>query len=232
MVDRYSISATAQNVADHFSADVPAHYKPRYNAGPTHLLPVITHQNPEGLSFFYWGAIPQWVKNKNISEKLINIRAETIRDKPGLKKKMMGFRCIIPMDGFYSWKKISKKAAVPYLFFLKKKGMIAAAGLWEEFEDEQEETHHTFSMITTKARGAVQAVNDRMPLLLNNESKKVWLDSATSEGDLLRVIDAGPSAELDAYTVSPRISSLNVNEPSLLLPSAPADQFGNLTLFD
>lgn len=232
MFDRYSIAATAQQIADHFSVDVPTHYKKFYNAGPTHLLPVITHDNSEGVSFFYWGAIPQWIKNKNISEKLINIRAETVKDKPALKKKMLRFRCIIPIDGFYSWKRIGKKSAIPYRFFHKKKELLAMAGLWEEFEDEQEETHHTFSVITTPSNQQVLPVNERMPLLLNKESRNLWLNKDANENDLLNLLNPENTVELESYTVSPRISVLSANESTLFLPTAPADQFGNLTLFD
>ncbi|MFZ1809519.1 MAG: SOS response-associated peptidase [Cyclobacteriaceae bacterium] len=232
MFDRYSIAATADQLTDHFSVDVPSHYKKYYNAGPTHLLPVITHDNSEGISFFYWGAIPQWIKNKNISEKLINIRAETIEDKPALRKKLMRFRCIIPIDGFYSWKKISKKSAVPYRFFQKKKELLAMAGLWEEFEDEQEETHHTFSVITIPSNKQVLSVNERMPLLLNKETWNTWLNKDATENDLLGLLSVKNSIELDSYTVSPRIGLLSANESTLFFPTAPADQFGNLTLFD
>ena len=232
MFDRYSIAATAPQIADHFSVDVPTHYKKFYNAGPTHLLPVITHDDSEGVSFFYWGAIPQWIKNKNISEKLINIRAETIKDKPALRKKMLRFRCIIPIDGFYSWKRIGKKSAVPYRFFHKKKELLAMTGLWEEFEDEQEETHHTFSVITTPSNQQVLPVNERMPLLLNKESRNLWLNKDANENDLLNLLNLDSKVELESYTVSPRISVLSANESTLFLPTAPADQFGNLTLFD
>ncbi|HCM76321.1 MAG TPA: DUF159 family protein [Cytophagales bacterium] len=232
MFERYSISASAQQLSDRFSVDVPKHYKSYYNAGPTHLLPVITHHNPEGVSFFYWGAIPQWTKDKNVSEKLINIRAEVIQDKPAFKKKMMRFRCIAPIDGFYCWKKISKKAAVPYRFFLKNKGLMAMAALWEEFEDENEETHHTFSVITTKANSQVRSVNERMPLLLNKETEKIWLNEESSENELLKLLTTESTQQLDSYTVSHRISILTANESTLMLPSAPSDQFGNLTLFD
>lgn len=232
MFERYSIAATKQQLSDHFSVDVPAHYKAFYNAGPTHLLPVITHQHPEGVSFFYWGGIPQWIKDKNISEKLINIRAETIQDKPALKKKLMRFRCIVPLDGFYSWKKISKKSAIPYRFFLKSKDLMSMAGLWEEFEDEQEETHHTFSVITTRSNAQVETINERMPMLLSPQQEKIWLDKDSSEIDLLKILASNDSPSLESYTVSPRISSLAANESTLLLPSAPADQHGNLTLFD
>lgn len=232
MFDRYSIAATSQQLADHFSVDVPSHYKKYYNAGPTHLLPVITHHTPEGVSFFYWGAIPQWIKDKNISEKLINIRAETIKDKPALRKKMMRFRCVIPIDGFYCWKKIGKKSAIPYRFFHKKKELLAMAGLWEEFEDEQEETHHTFSVITTQSNKQVLPVNERMPFILNKETRNAWLNKDATENELLRIFHIENSIELESYTVSPRINLLSANESTLFLPTAPADQLGNLTLFD
>lgn len=232
MFDRYSIAATAQQLSDHFSVDVPSHYKKYFNAGPTHLLPVITQDSAEGVSFFYWGAIPQWTKNKNISEKLINIRAETIKDKPALRKKMMRFRCVIPIDGFYCWKKIGKKSAVPYRFFHKKKELMAMAGVWEEFEDENEETHHTFSVITTPSNSHVRPVHERMPLLLNKEMRITWLSKEVTENNLLGLLSSESTIELESYTVSPRIGQLSANESSLLFPTAPADQFGNLTLFD
>lgn len=232
MFDRYSIAATSQQLTDHFSVDVPSHYKKYYNAGPTHLLPVITHHMPEGVSFFYWGAIPQWIKDKNISEKLINIRSETIKDKPTLRKKMMRFRCIIPIDGFYCWKKISKKSAIPYRYFQKKKELLAMAGLWEEFEDEQGETHHTFSVITTPSNKQVLPVNERMPLLLNKKTLEAWLNKDATENELLSLLNFENAIELESYTVSPRIGLLSANEATLFLPTAPADQFGNLTLFD
>lgn len=232
MFDRYSIATSSKQLSEHFSVDVPTHYKPFYNAGPTHLLPVITHDNPDGVSFFYWGAIPQWVKNKNISEKLINIRSETIGEKPAFKKKMMRFRCIIPIDGFYCWKKISKKSAVPYRFFLKDKGVMSMAGLWEEFEDENEETHHTFSVITTQANKQVLPVNERMPILFDLKASSEWLNEDATENELLNLLSKPFTLPLESFTVSPRINSLNANEATMLLPSAPADQFGNLTLFD
>ncbi len=232
MVERYSLAATASQLADHFVVDVPSHYKARYNAGPTHLLPVVTHHHPEGVSFFYWGAIPQWIKNKNISEKLINIRAETIGDKPSLRKKMMHYRCIVPIDGFYSWKRIGKKSAVPYRFFQKNKRLLSMAALWEEFEDEEEKTHHTFSVITKAADAQVKSVNERMPFLLDDNAYKLWLDAESTEKDLLNLLAKPLSIPLEFYTVSPRINSLELNDSTMILPSAPADQHGNLTLFD
>ncbi len=232
MFERYSLAASSPEVSERFSVEVPKHYKQAYNAGPSQLLPVITHQTPEGLSFFYWGLAPNWAKNKTISEKLINTKGESIAEKTALKKKLSQFRCLIPADGFYAWKKVGKKTSIPYRFFLKSKSIFSLGGLWEEYEDENEETHHTFSIITVKSNSLVTPVSERMPLMLDKATEGIWLNKNSVDTDLLPLLKSSDESKMDCYTVSPRISSLSNNSATLLLPTAPADQFGNLTLFD
>jgi len=137
MIDRYSITASSAKINERFRAEVLDTYTPRYNAAPTQLLPVITHSTPHGVSTFFWGTSPEWSKNKSLSEKIINIRAETIMEKPPLKKAMMKSRCLIPADGFYAWKKVGKKTAIPYRFIIPDQELFSFAGTWEEFEDNE-----------------------------------------------------------------------------------------------
>jgi putative SOS response-associated peptidase YedK len=108
MIDRYTITALPEKITDRFAVDVPEFYAPKYNAAPTQLLPVITADAPQGVSHFYWGTSPEWSKNKTLSEKIINVQAESIQEKPALKKAMMRTRCIVPADSFYAWKKTGK----------------------------------------------------------------------------------------------------------------------------
>lgn len=233
MIDRYSIAASAQALAHRFSVDVPSHYKPYYNAGPAELLPVITQLSPEGVSFFFWGLVPEWAKAKTPAEKLINTKAEYILEKPALQKKLLAYRCIVPADGFYAWKKLGKKTSVPYRFFLKDQQLTSFAGLWEEYEDEHGDMHHTFSIITTRSTPIVVKVAERMPLMLTLDGERQWLNKETPIESLIQVMAAPyPADQMDSYTVSPKINAVGINDPSLLLPTAPADQFGNLTLFD
>src|SRR5262245_2760529 len=133
MIERYSITAPADRVRERFSVDVPAFYRARYNAAPTQLLPVITSTAPQGLSHFYWGTSPEWSKNKTLSEKIINLRNESLDEKPALKRAMMRTRCIVPADGFYAWKKVGKKTSIPYRFTLASQELFSFAGIWEEF---------------------------------------------------------------------------------------------------
>lgn len=232
MIDRYSITVTAAQVSERFSVDVPEFYKAHYNASPTHLLPVITSATPEGLSLFYWGTAPGWAKNKTVSEKIINSHAEEFEEKTSLKKALRTQRCIIPADGFYGWKKLGKKTSVPYRFVLKSQSLFSFPGLWEEFEDTDGNQIQTFTIITNQADKVVSVIQDRMPVILSPQSEKVWLAKESTEEKLLSVLSASETKEMNYYPVSPRISQQDIDVPSLIVPTPPADQHGNLTLFD
>lgn len=232
MIDRYSITASPQKIEERFHTDVLDTYIPNFNAAPTHLLPVITNASPQGISTFYWGTSPNWAKNKTLSEKIINIRAESILEKPVLKKGMMKNRCLVPADGFYGWKKVGKKTSIPYRFIAKDQELFSFAGIWEEFEDTEGNELHTFSLITTEANGTVAAIQERMPVILTKGAEEIWLGKHSSESDLMRVLTPYASDKMSYYPVSPQINNTNTNVPSLITPTPPADQFGNLTLFD
>lgn len=231
MIERYSITASSEKIAERFSADVPEFYSARYNAAPTQLLPVITSGAPQGLSLFYWGRPPQWARNKSLSERIINLHTETLLERPVLKKALMKFRCIVPADGFYAWKKLGKKTAIPYRV-IADQDVFSFAGLWEEFEDEGGAMVHTFTIITTAANETVSRITDRMPVILNKQSEQVWLDSKASETHIIAQLLTYPADKLSLYPVSPRINEIKTDVPSLIIPTPPADQHGNLTLFD
>lgn len=232
MIDRYSITATADQLAEHFSVDVPDFYKAHYNASPTHILPVITSSTPQGLSSFYWGTAPGWAKNKSVSEKIINLHSEDFAEKVSLRKALKKQRCIVPADGFYGWKKVGKRTSIPYRFVFKSQRLFAFPALWEEFEDTDGVQIQTFAIVTSAADRTVSPVQDRMPVILTRASEKVWLDKDSSEESLLQAISISDTKEMNFYPVSPRIREQDVDVPSLIVPTPPSDQHGNLTLFD
>ncbi|CAN5227803.1 SOS response-associated peptidase [soil metagenome] len=230
MINRYSLTATADMVARRFLVDVPEGYQSQFNAAPSHLLPVITQDSPQGISFFYWGTSPAWANKKPLGEKIINTRVELLAEKSVLRKKLIEKRCILPADGFYQWKKAGKKTSIPYRFTLKDKDLFSIAGLWEEYDDEAGNMFHTFTMITAESNQFVLPVAERMPVILNPASEKLWLAS-WDEKELHNIL-AEPSPVLEFYSVSPLVNNPEKNDRLVIIPAPPADQFGNLTLFD
>lgn len=232
MIDRYSITATAEQLSMRFSVDVPDFYRAHYNASPTHVLPVITSSTPEGLSSFYWGAAPTWAKNKSVSEKIINLHAEDFAERLSLKKALKKQRCIVPADGFYGWKRVGKKTSIPYRFVFKSQRLFSFPALWEEFEDTDGMQIQTFAIVTRPADRMVSPIQERMPVILSRESEVTWLNKESPEEALLNAISYSDTKDINYYPVSPRISQQDVDVPSLIMPTPPSDQHGNLTLFD
>ena len=232
MIERYSITCSADKIRERFNVDVPDFYRKHYNAAPTQLLPVITNSSPHGVSLFYWGIPPSWAKNKTVSEKVINLKVESLQEKPSLRRVMLNRRCIIPADGFYAWKKIGKRSMIPYRFVPGSGEPFSFAGIWEDFEDQNGEESSTFIILTATANDDVQSITDRMPVILSPESEKLWLSEKQDEAVLFAQLTARADSTLSAYTVSPRINTSTEDVPSLIAPAPPADQHGNLTLFD
>jgi len=231
MIERYSITVQSDVLAEKFSVDVPDFYHPRYNAAPTQLLPVITSSASKGLSLFYWGTSPEWSKNKTLGEKIINLSVEALEEKPPLMRAMKKNRCIVPSDGFYVWKKVGKKTSIPYRFVSQKTELFAFAGVWEEFEDTDGNEIQTFKIITTPSNQQLISFTDRMPVMLNKEQCEAWL----SEGDesfFMNILKSPSNIALNNYPVSPGISNSEQDLASMIIPTPPADQHGNLTLFD
>jgi putative SOS response-associated peptidase YedK len=231
MISRYSLSSEAATVSARFSVDPTESYLPKYNAAPTHLLPVITQESPGGLSYFYWGAPPSWANRKPLGERLINAHAERFGEKGALRKKLLTHRCLVPADGFFIWKRAGKKASIPYLFTLPDKSLFAMAGLWEEFEDENGTPHHTFTLVTTPSGASVADFSERMPALVTRENEHLWL-AGGDDASLIQLLRAGEDQPFAHYSVSSLVNQVDRNEARVIQPAPPADQFGNLTLFD
>lgn len=230
MFVRYSITAASEELSTRFAVDVPGGYAPRYNAAPTHLLPVITNDSQKGVSFFYWGSPPVMANKKPLGEKIINMKAEMLSEKQVAMKKLKERRCIIPADGFFEWKRTGKKTSIPYRFTLKDKNLFAMAGVWEEFDDQHGEMFHTFSVITTPANASVSAIGERMPVILQPEYEKRWLEGDDEQSMMAQLVPF--AGQLDHYSVSSGVNSPDRNDKFIVQPAPPADQFGNLSLFD
>jgi len=229
-LSRYTITLSAQELCNAFGLQLSEKYKPRYNAAPTQLLPIIVNTDPEGISFFYWGTTPSIAKNKSVADRLLTSDIEKSQTSRSLKTGLEKNRCIIPADGFYLWKHVGKKTQIPHRIALSNRGLFAFAGIWEEFESDNGQVLHTFRIITTIANPLVMEFNPRMPWVLTVDEAKNWL----SDTDIIynAIPEINPILEFYAYSVSPRIDSITEEGESLIRKISPTDQYGNYSLFD
>jgi putative SOS response-associated peptidase YedK len=167
MCGRFSVSLPPDEVARYFRIVRPLpNFPPRYNMAPTQLAPIIRF-NPETnarqLDLVRWGLIPSWAKDMKIGNQCINARAETMATKPAFKQAFAkGRRCIVPMNGFFEWKKTGG-AKQPMFITLKSGEPMGVAGRWEGWKDSEGNWLRTFTIITGEPNELVAPIHNRMP---------------------------------------------------------------------
>lgn len=231
MYDRYTIGASVEGLIKEFGIKNVGELNATYNAAPTQKLPIITNRKKDHIQFFNWGLFSKLSNNKAMSPRLFNLPANTLLNKGMYKKALLEHRCIIPADGFYTWKQVAKKQRIPYYFHPNNRQPFFIAGIWEEYEDIDGSSSQSFNMITVPAWDPVLSFQDDIPAILTLKQAEIWLSSYSSENDLSSVFEKIYLIDLSYYTVSPLINNLKVSDLSLIEPSQPADQHGNYTLF-
>lgn len=233
MIDRYAIYSDFQDINKHYGLRGEAFTVPNYNASPAQQLPVITNLAKKEISFIHWGINKQWSNNKTVSPKLLTVKSDLLLSKVSLKKALIERRCIVPVNGFYLWKHYSKKRKTPHYFNLPEQDIFSLIGIWEEFEDMEGSTTHTFKILEVSNQLNAHGFPDFLPIVITKDDEKIWLDDYSSEEQLLGVLQSKTlTSRLTNHPVSPHISNQNLNFEDLIKPQAQADQLGNYTLFD
>jgi putative SOS response-associated peptidase YedK len=87
---------------------------PRYNIPPTAHTPVVTSDDAEEILIGHWGFVPSSAKEPGHVKPVINARAETVFDKWYFRSAIERRRCLIPVTGFFEWKREGKTKTCAY----------------------------------------------------------------------------------------------------------------------
>jgi putative SOS response-associated peptidase YedK len=230
---RFRLGKGREALKEYFGAEGDVDWSPRYNIAPTDAIATI-RQNAvrplRELSLMRWGLIPYWAKDASGGYRMINARAESAATRPAFRDPLKYRRCLIPADGFYEWKKLSKQ---PYCFTLRDEGIFAFAGIWDRWKNREGNIIETCSILTTAANELAAAIHDRMPAILPPDNYDLWLDPGFKDvpevGAMLKPYDA---ALMRSYPISTRVNSVDNDDAqcSERLEEAPSGQ--ELRLFD
>jgi putative SOS response-associated peptidase YedK len=128
------------------------------NIAPTDKIFAIRHIDANYyLSLVNWG-----IKFREDSPLIFNSRIETIKEKKYWFTLFDKKRCIVPMSGFYEWKKEGSKK-IPYRIFLPKNDLFFVPALY--FEDKQKNLYT--SLITTTPNEFIKPIHHRMPVIFD-----------------------------------------------------------------
>jgi putative SOS response-associated peptidase YedK len=128
------------------------------NIAPTDKILAIRFKgNNFTLSLMNWG-----IKFKEDSPLIFNSRIETIKEKKYWSSLFDRNRCIVPMSGFYEWKKEGTRK-IPYRISLPDKEIFFVPALY--YEDKQKNIYT--SLITTTPNEFIKPIHHRMPVIFD-----------------------------------------------------------------
>jgi putative SOS response-associated peptidase YedK len=229
MCGRFVSSTPPDELARYFQvAEVAeAVLDPSYNVAPTNDIYVVLESGGlRRLDVVHWGLVPFWAKDINVGNRMINARAESLPEKNAFKHAFKKRRCIIPVDGFYEWKKVPGQKQKQPMYIERRDGEpIALAGLWEVWRpkdadpDDDSQLVRSCTIITGDPNEKIAEIHDRMPVILPPGAWDAWLDRDNDDIEALgKLLVPAPSELLVVRPVSTAVNNVRQNTPELIAP--------------
>lgn len=161
-----------------------------------------------------WGLVPSWVKSKEEAAKIRNqtliARSETVFEKASFKEAVRYRRCLLPLGGFYEHQHKFKKT-FPYHIDRRDGDVLILAAIWESgLSPDQDGFEKSFAILTTEGNEMMTEIHNnpnatgpRMPLVLDAQGQRIWLDAHSTEDEIKQLFKPAPNDLLKAHTVRP-----------------------------
>lgn len=182
-------------------------FESHYNISRGHHIPVITRSEEEyDLVRMRWGK--DFEKNAKPPEVLSPKEIENL-EKTSVK------RAIIPISGFYIWKRDGEK---DHPFFVRKidNSLLYSAG----FTYKDTENDFTYvEILMMESNTLILPITEKMPLILKREHSKKWLTGELESDQIQKVAKTQfLITELTVHRVSKELNDLSKNDASLIQP--------------
>ena len=204
-----------------------------YSNGFNHeYLPIVTMERPDEIQFFNWGLVPYFIKDiqgaKDIRNKTLNARSESIFTTNSYKQSIHSKRCLIPANGFFEWHTVGKDKYPYYIMvdesYPSEPKEFCFGGIYNKWVDKETgEILNTFSIITTQGNDVLNFIHNsakRMPLILHDNDIMTWLNPDLNESQITDLMKPYPSNNMVAYSISKLITARNQiqDDPNVLAP--------------
>ncbi len=180
-----------------------------FNVAPTDPVLVVTsHGGRLRATTARWG-IPR--RDGGLS---INARDDKLGSNPTWRRLLRADRVLIPFGGFYEWSG-PRGSKQPWLFRRKDRRPMLIAAL--------RDPESGAVVVTTGPSGDVREVHDRMPVILELDSARAWLE-ATRLDEALATLQPAAEGLLGRIAVSNAVNDAANDGPELAEPVRPRPQ--------
>ncbi len=178
----------------------------QYNTIPT--LDIAMYTNTKLYTYAHFGLIPSWATSRASMQ--INARSETVFEKSSFKEAYRHRRCLIPLNGYFEWKKdaLSKKSKAHFIVSASGDYFVFA-GIYESWYDNTlNKSILTCALLTTEPNEKIKSLHNRMPVILEADQWELWLNDRSSYSELNRLFVPIASDKIKYFPVSDLVNSV------------------------
>ena len=221
MCGRFTVQLSLDEIGDLYDAaqpTLPLDLPPRYNGAPTQDFAAcrLDEAGRRVVTMLSWGLLPAWAKDVGIGSRMINARAETVRDKPAYRAAFRFRRCLVPANGWFEWQR-SGRVKQPWYIALADGSPLSFAALWERW-DRSGDGLETFTIITTEVCEGLTDIHHRQPAIVHPDRFGDWLDPASPSDHLLDMVRRPCTGPFEKRPVSTRVNNA-INDDAAILNS-------------
>lgn len=235
MCGRATLSTPPEDLREIFGLGETPALTPRYNIAPTQPIPVVRERMPSEdevarashgerrIHLVRWGLIPAGARDAKVGVRMINARVESVATRPPFRDALVRRRCLVAVDGFYEWH-AEGRTKRPFRVHRADGAPFALAGLWDRWRPHGGDAVDSCTVITAPSMPPVDAIHDRMPIVVARERWDEWLDPRVRDpARLSALLEACARAcDLVLTEVSTRVNSAANDDPECAAPVAPA----------
>jgi len=243
MCGRAKLSSPPDDLRELFGLDQTPELEPRYNMAPTQPIPIVRERRPPDdapgrgerrIHLVRWGLVPPNAPDLKAGARMINARVESLLSRGIFRDSLVRRRCLVAVDGYYEWlaegprsdrrsadpsRSDRKTAKRPFLVRMPDGKPFALAGLWDRWRGGAAGgAVDTCTIITTDSVPPVDAIHDRMPIVLPHEAWDEWLDPKVRDTTRLLVLLASPVRDVVLQEVGTRVNSAANDDPECAAP--------------
>lgn len=188
-----------------FGLSLPDAWPGAHAVAPTMSYPIV--RLPPGgrveAALARWGLVPLLYRGllRQFRHATFNARAEDVERRPSFVLAWrQARRCLVMTRGFHEWNG-EKGRRQAHLVTRADGRPLVLGGLWETWHGEFGPLD-TFTLLTCPAGPDVAALHDRMPVVLDRDAWRAWLDPRTPPAELARLVRPAPAGRLQVVTVT------------------------------
>ena len=202
-----------------------------FNVAPQQSVAALVNQGSGAyLGFFRWGLIPSWSKEIPAYQ-MINVRGDSVLEKPSFRGGLQRRRCLVPATGFYEWRKGDKQ---PFFIHAADSDLLFIAAIHDTWTGPDGSYIPSLGLLTTDANLAMRPIHHRMPVLLFGDARLAWLEQSNQDPQsFLPLLNPCVDDLIAMHAVSKTVNNVRNNSPECLAETATVNASGaDSSIFD